>query len=140
MIGIVVCTHGAAGRGLVQSAEMICGKQDNVSIVSYEMGDTIEDLRNLIICDLKELNQVDGILILTDIKGGTPFNVIVGIIRDAPQYRLLTGVNVPMLLEVFINRSNITLPTLTEKAVVAANNGIYQYISVNENMAEDEEF
>ncbi|WP_436667205.1 PTS sugar transporter subunit IIA [Latilactobacillus sakei] len=137
MIGVVICTHGAAGRGLVQSAEMICGVQENVAVVSYEMGETVEMLQQHIVTEFSKMASMDSLLILTDIKGGTPFNVMVNIIRDDPRYRLLTGINTPMLLELFINRTQMAFPELAEKLIQSGKKGIYQYVVETEDIDED---
>lgn len=137
MIGVVICTHGAAGRGLVQSAEMICGVQENVAVVSYEMGETVEMLQQHIATEFSKMASMDSLLILTDIKGGTPFNVMVNIIRDDPRYRLLTGINTPMLLELFINRTQMALPELAEKLIQSGKKGIYQYTITTDAVDED---
>ena len=137
MIGVVICTHGAAGRGLVQSAEMICGQQAHLAVVSYEMGETTEALRQQINESFASFEPLSEIFVLTYIKCGTPFNVMVDIIRDAPQYRLVSGVNLPMLLELFINRDNLALDTLADKVLASGQKGIYQYTVSNEDADED---
>lgn len=101
------------------------------------MGETTEALRQQINKSFASFEPLSEIFVLTDIKGGTPFNVMVDIIRDAPQYRLVSGVNLPMLLELFINRDNLGLDALTDKVLASGQKGIYQYTVSNEDADED---
>lgn len=127
LLGILVCSHGMAAKGMVDSAEMICGQQKNLGTVAFKNGETLDHLSENIKQQLKSLNKLPGTLILTDIKGGSPFNVLVNIIRNNERYQLITGVNLPMLLEALINRQQNDLATLTQKVLIAGNNGIYHY-------------
>ena len=114
MQAIYVCTHGKTALEMVKSAEMICGKQKNVGSTFFEVGESIEDLTTRIKVDLNKLDLTDGILFLTDIKGGTPFNTIASFLQTYADAYLLAGVNIPILIELFIKRT-------TEKIVFDEN-------------------
>lgn len=137
MINVIVCTHGTAGKGLIQSTEMICGQQKHLAVISYKMGETTESLRQQINESITSFESLSEIFILTDVKGGTPFNVMVDIIRNNPRYCLISGVNLPMLLELFINRKNMTLDELADKVIDSGKNGIYKYIFTNNDTDDD---
>lgn len=138
LLGILVCTHGMAAKGMINSAEMICGQQTNLRTVAFKNGETLDQLSENIKRQLNSLHNQQGTLILTDIKGGSPFNVLVGIIRNNEQYQLITGVNLPMLLEALINRQQDGLIALTKKVLIAGHKGIYHYKFVSSKKLEEE--
>lgn len=102
---IYVCTHGKAALEMVSSAEMICGLQENIGSTFFEIGESPEDLTRRIKNDLEKLCTDEGILFLTDIKGGTPFNVIAQMLKQYSEVHLLSGVNIPILVDIFIKRN-----------------------------------
>lgn len=127
MKAVFVCTHGHAAEELIHSAELICGEQENVGYTDFKVGETLETLHNKIMNELSQLEMKDGILMLTDLKGGTPFNVLVGILFSMPRVELLTGVNIPMLLETFISREALPLESLVAQVYESGRSGIYRY-------------
>lgn len=104
MQAIYVCTHGKTAIEMIKSAEMICGEQKNVRGTFFEVGESLEDLLFRVQKDLKEMDIEEGILFLTDIKGGTPYNTIVQILSQYKNVELLAGVNIPILVDIFIRR------------------------------------
>ncbi|MBC6297576.1 PTS sugar transporter subunit IIA [Listeria sp. FSL L7-1517] len=137
MKAIFVCTHGNAAKELIQSAEMICGMQENTSSVSFEVGESADNLQAKIIAEVEKLDRTEGILFLTDLKGGTPFNVLVQLLGNYSQTELITGVNIPLLLEVFLGRESLPLTELAKQAVETGRVGIYQYEAPLEEIEED---
>ncbi|MBT0133927.1 PTS sugar transporter subunit IIA [Listeria seeligeri] len=137
MKAIFVCTHGNAAKELIHSAEMICGIQENTSFVSFDEGESAENLQTKIIAEVEKLDLTEGILFLTDLKGGTPFNVLVQLLADYHQTELITGVNIPLLLEVFLGRATFTLAELAKQATDTGKLGIYQYVTPVEEVEED---
>lgn len=137
MTGVLICTHGNSATELLKSAEMICGKQDNCQTVKFEMGEDLDKLLN----DLdQKIGLLSGsIICLTDLKGGTPFNMLIKLIEKYPSMEIVTGVNIPMLLELFINREQVSSSNLVKMIVEAGKIGIYQYCK-DALFAEDEEF
>lgn len=137
MIGVLICTHGNSAQELLKSAEMICGKQKNCQTVGFEMGESIEKLQ-------KKLDKKLGLLsipviCLTDLKGGTPFNTLVKLNEKYTEMDIITGVNIPMLLELFINREQLPFSELIAIVLEAGQSGIYHFQSTS-NMGDDEEF
>ncbi|WEV43251.1 PTS sugar transporter subunit IIA [Lactobacillus sp. ESL0684] len=135
-MGILICTHGNSAKELLQSAEMICGTQKDCQTVKFEMGESLDQLQN----DLKaKLDSLQGpVLCLTDLKGGTPFNTLVKLIKDYPDMEIVTGVNIPMLLQLFINREQMPLEKLLDSVIEAGQTGIYRYS--NTTSGDNEEF
>ncbi len=137
MTAIFVCTHGSAAKELIRSAEMICGTQENIRSVSFEVGETPENLKEKILKEVDQLDVEKGILFLTDLKGGTPFNVLLTMLQNFKQTELVTGVSIPLLLEVFLSRENTPLNELAKQAAKAGAAGIYQYTAPAEQIEED---
>lgn len=108
MVGIVILTHGALGLELLRTAEMIIGKQDKVDILSVQNGSSLSDLASSL-DSLKEKYQSDGLLILTDMFGGSPSNVAMAYL-DNKNVEVITGVNLPMLIKAFTIRKDTSSP------------------------------
>lgn len=112
MIGLVVATHGNLGSELLESAQMIIGPVKNALSVSVTPEKSMEDVRSAIAEAVSKVG-VDGrgVLIVTDMFGGTPANV--GMTFLEPQtVEVLTGVNLPMLLKFFNSQENLGLDEL----------------------------
>jgi len=141
MIPILVCCHGGSAPKLVETAEMIAGKQDVCESVEFLMGESLDKLKGDIKTKLSKLNNPNDVLCLVDLKGGTPFNVLVQMTEDYPGLDIVTGVNIPMLLQTFIQRpSSVSKEELMNSIIDAAHKGIYEFEkepSVNDS---DEEF
>jgi PTS system mannose-specific IIA component len=117
---IFIITHGEFGKYLIKSAELILGQQKGVKAISIEPGKTPEELLNEIKTEIDKLEDSSEILFFTDIIGGTPFNSIIPFLKEE-NHECVTGVNLPMLLEVLTNVNNMNLKKL---AVLAYNKGI----------------
>ena len=116
-IAVVITTHGHAAKALLATAEMIIGAQDNVRCVDFVLGENGEVLAGKIRAAAAELDTSGGLLLLVDLWGGTPFNASSGIAHDDANTEVVTGVNVPMLVSVLMEREDITaLPELTALA------------------------
>ncbi|MGM0212863.1 PTS sugar transporter subunit IIA [Enterococcus sp. AZ109] len=114
MSAILLGSHGNYAVEALKSAEMIIGEQTNVS--SFSLSETM-DLAMTIEAAQKSFDRLEkeqGTLILVDLMGGTPANVATIIKRKNPNVRLLTGFNLPLLIETFMNRETKNLDELTE--------------------------
>ncbi|MBI2385466.1 MAG: PTS galactitol transporter subunit IIBC [Elusimicrobia bacterium] len=118
MINFIVVTHGEFGAYLVEAAEGIVGRQaQGVRVVATSSRQSIEDIRRRIERALAELAGPDGVLVFTDMPGGTPNNVSFPLIRDEKNVEMISGVNLYMLVSAFSGRSQLPLPRLVEKVV-----------------------
>jgi PTS system mannose-specific IIA component len=109
MIGIVVASHSNMGQALVSAAEMILGPQTHIETVTINREDGVDAIRNRFAQAIALAKDVDGrVLILTDLFGGTPSNIGFSFLEPG-KVEVLTGVNLPMLLKAFTNRSNLSL-------------------------------
>ena len=112
MIGVLVITHGNMGNELIKAAEMIKGPLTGVYAVSVNSERGVDDIRKEINSAMKKIDAGDGILILTDLFGGTPSNISLSFMKEE-KVEVLTGVNLPMLLKLDIRKEK----TLSEAAL-----------------------
>ena len=96
MIGIVLVTHGNLARGLIAALEHVVGPQQCVSAVCIGADDDMEKRRAEILESVKACDTGDGVIVLTDLFGGTPCNLAISIMGHA-RIEVLAGVNLPML-------------------------------------------
>lgn len=97
MIGKLVLTHGGLARELLNAAKVIAGNTDGFEALSLEWNDNFEVARAKVAAAVARLEQGEGVLILTDMFGGTPCNVALTF-QQAGKIEILTGVNLPMVL------------------------------------------
>ena len=97
MIGVVVVTHGQLATELVNAAEMIVGDLPRFAAVSIGWHEDTDDARHDIAQAIERVKQADGVLILTDMFGGTPSNLAMTFLGDGIE--VITGVNLPMLIK-----------------------------------------
>lgn len=98
MIGIVLVTHSQLGHSLIETAEFILGsKPDAVTSVSINVKENVDELRDNISKAIKQVDNKNGILILTDMFGGTPSNLSYSFLEDG-HVEVISGVNLPLLI------------------------------------------
>ena len=126
MFGIIVGTHGRFAEELVKSCEMICGEQSNVRAVTLVPGEGPDDVVAKYEAAIKELDCTDGVLFLNDLFGGSPYNAACRLVINNEKYGIVTGVNLPMLIEMvgaqMIDEGS-DIKELMEKAVEAGKAG-----------------
>ncbi len=98
MIGVVVVTHGQLATELVNAAETIVGDLPNFSAVSIGWHEDVQDARDAIAAAIERVRQPGGVLIATDMFGGTPSNLGITFL-EPDQIEVVTGVNLPMLIK-----------------------------------------
>jgi PTS system mannose-specific IIA component len=108
MIGALITTHGNLGNELIKAAELIKGPLDNILHVSVDQTKNVEDLKKEISNAIKKLDKGKGVLILTDLFGGTPSNISLSFIKEG-KVEVLTGVNLPMVLKLSEVKEDTTL-------------------------------
>lgn len=112
MIGLVVATHGKLGEELLRSAEMIIGPVCNALSVTIDHQSALEEIREQIEeAIVKVAVDGQGVLIATDMFGGTPANVSMTFL-ETEQVDVLTGVNLPMILKFFNSQESVGLSEL----------------------------
>jgi mannose PTS system EIIA component len=111
MIGALVVTHGHLGQELVAAAEMIVGEISHIKAVSIGWHDDVNDARKDIEGRITEVDGGSGVLLLTDMFGGTPSNIALSF-HDPGKVDVLTGVNLPMIIKIAAQREGDTLESL----------------------------
>lgn len=118
MIGVLVVTHGALGTEMVTCAENVVGKQGSVLSLGLTGSESPDGFEGRLLKSLTELDSPAGVLVLSDMLGGTPCNVCLRLARDpARHFELVTGVNLPMLITALANRHYMPLAQLAQKLV-----------------------
>lgn len=123
LIGILIVTHGEFGKELLKSSELILGKQENVLCLGLNEGDDVLKLKDKVKKSIEKLDDGEGVLVLTDMFGGSPSNVTAANLREL-DFKYLTGVNLPMLIESLTSRQNCSLKELADKSFKTAIDGI----------------
>ncbi len=112
MIGIVVVTHCHLGKELISAAELVVGEDlKQFESVSIDPKEGSEEIRQKIIAAIRKVDQGQGILILTDMYGGTPSNISLSFLEEN-KIEVITGVNLPMLLKLATYQNEMNLETL----------------------------
>lgn len=108
MIGVLITTHGNLGCELIKAAELIRGSLKGIIHVSIDPTKGVEDLQKEISTAIKKLDKGQGVLILTDLFGGTPSNISLSFLKEG-KVEVITGVNLPMLLKLPDIREGMSL-------------------------------
>lgn len=112
MIGIVIVTHGQFGDALIDAAKLILGsKPDHLVSVSIDLSNNADKLREKISIGIDAVNEQMGILILTDMFGGTPSNLSYSFLEEG-KVEVISGVNLPILIKAINTRNDMELEKL----------------------------
>ncbi len=124
MIALIIASHGELAEKLVATSEMIFGKQENVGAVNFLPGENFDNLKNKYEEELNKLDTTDGVLFLVDIFGGSPFKVASSIVLEKDNMDVITGMSLPMLLEIYKTRDYLNLEQVVKFAKETAQAGI----------------
>lgn len=105
MVGAVVITHGRLAEALVEAAEAITGKMEKVKTVSVANTDSTDGIRGVVSAAIKEVDSGNGVVVFTDMFGGTPTNIALSLMNSG-KVEVITGVNLPMLIKFVGHRSD----------------------------------
>ncbi len=125
MIGLVLVTHGRLAIELVSALEHVVGPQESVATVCIGPDDDMEQRRAEIVIKAAEVETGSGVIVLTDMFGGTPSNLAISIM-DKGNIEVIAGVNLPMLIKLGSNRVSATL----DDAAVEAQDAGRKYINI----------
>ena len=125
MIGIVLVTHGRLAAEFLSALEHVVGPQDQVAAVCIGPEDDMEKRRREILDRVDEVDEGDGVVLLTDMFGGTPSNLAISVM-DRQNLEVIAGVNLPMLIKLASVRDGEPLA----EAVRAAQEAGRKYINV----------
>lgn len=125
MIGLVLVTHGRLASEFVVAMEHVVGRQDAVAAIDIGADDDMEARRRDIADAIAAVNKGDGVIVLTDLFGGTPSNLAISLMK-AGEVEVIAGINLPMLIR--LEKARRTLGV--GEAVAAARDAGRKYISV----------
>lgn len=125
----MIGTHGVAAEQLLRTTEMLIGEQENVSFIDFIPGENADTLFDKYTQKLTDLDTSKGVLFLVDTWGGSPFNAASRIVNENSNYDIITGVNVPMLVETFMCRDDD--PSMNELITVALETGRGGFVHLN---------
>jgi len=111
MIGIIIVAHGTLAQAFLQTMEMIIGPQENCEIICIDSIDKFEQARLDLEQAIKRVDSGSGVIILTDMFGGTPSNLSLSFLKEK-KVEVVTGINLPMLLKLQSLRQNHPLEEL----------------------------
>jgi len=125
MIGLVLVTHGHLADELISAMEHVVGPQDKVEAVCIGADDDIEQRRSDIISAVKTVSTKDGVVLVTDMFGGTPSNLAISIMGKS-KLEVFSGVNLPMLVKFASCRDKENL----EECVIKIQESGKKYINI----------
>lgn len=131
MIGLILVTHGRLAEEFLVALEHVVGPQRNIATVCIGPRDDMEGRRKEIATAIKQVDDGKGVIILTDLFGGTPSNLSISLL-DAGSVEVIAGVNLPMLIRLDSARKNMNV----REAVAAAREAGRKYISVASEVLE----
>ena len=109
MIGVVLATHGELGQAFIGAMEMIVGAQERVAALSLQVADRLEDATARLQEAIASADEGDGVLVLTDMLGGTPSNLCLALIGGQRPVEVISGASLPMLLKAVQVRREVEL-------------------------------
>ncbi len=131
MVGFLIATHGGLAEGLLNSIQLITGKQEKLRLISIDWETDVERFGQEIIEQVISLDDGNGVIIFTDIKMATPYNRAVmasQTLKPNHLYKVISGVNLPMLLEaISIRMQKQNLEEICQAALRAGTEGISEF-------------
>ena len=115
MIGMVLVTHGRLAAEFIGALEHILGPQENVAAICIGPDDDMEQRREDILRSVADVDDGDGVVVLTDMFGGTPSNLAISIMKEA-KVEVIAGVNLPMLIKLSDMRDGHSMAEAVEQA------------------------
>src|SRR5690606_24076767 len=125
MIGMVLVTHGALAAEFKSALEHVVGPQEQIETVAIGPDDDMEERRNDILKCVDVADQGDGVVILTDMFGGTPSNLAISVMQSR-EVEVIAGVNLPMLVKLARVRQDLDIKSAVREAAEAGR----KYINV----------
>lgn len=124
----LIITHGLFGKELLNSVEMIMGEQEDVKALGLSLGESVDELRNTAEGIILE-NQKAGLdtILLVDILGGSPSNVALYLLKKYNNIKLITGVNMLVLIEFLQSRESNELDDLINLMINSGTDGIKKF-------------
>ncbi len=123
MIGILIATHGNLGQEFLKTASIIIGKPEKAEALSLAYDDDVMELKDTVAEKIKNMDDGDGMIVFTDLFGGSPSNSVAANLRDI-QFKAITGLNLPMLIECINMREDMEIEELTDHLKEVGKDGV----------------
>ena len=117
MIGFLIVSHGNFSQGVLSAVEMIYGKAQRVEYLSLQPDQSPEEFKEEVDLKISTLDQGEGIIIFTDVQGGTPFNICSNIAIQNELIEVITGFNLVMIIEALTLREREDIKNLSREIV-----------------------
>ena len=124
-IGGVIVSHGKVANELLAAAETVVGKLDHITAVSIGWNDNVETAKNDIARAIKKVTKGNGVILLTDMFGGTPTNISAMFLADG-DVEVVTGVNLPMVIKLASQHRETLLMEMAKEVVEQGKQAIYR--------------
>lgn len=116
MIGVVLVTHGALAQEFRTALEHVVGKQEKFATISIQPCDNIESRRDDIVGAIEEVDDGEGVILVSDMFGGTPSNLAISMM-DREKIEVIAGANLPMLIKIASMRKDRSLDDTVAQAL-----------------------
>lgn len=113
MFGVVICAHGKLAHEFVHTVEFITGARDQIKAVAIDHELDVESARHQIDAAIRSVDTGDGVIVCTDLFGGTPSNLCLSFLDDH-KIEIIAGVNLPILLKAVSMREKLELKQVVE--------------------------
>ena len=138
MVGIVIATHGNLAEQLLTTATAIVGDAKQVDTLSITANEDVDNIRKNLSDAIQKVDTGDGVLILTDMFGGTPSNISLSFLNEK-KVEVLTGVNLPMLVKLISMTERDDLYALSKQIEIYGKNNIYLASEILKNRTQKKE-
>ena len=141
MIGLIISGHGNFASGMVSSLTLIAGTPTQCVTLDFIEGDTTDRLEAAMEEAIESLNECEGVIMCTDLAGGSPFKSACIVSAGNPKVEVLAGCNLPMLIEMSLMRQfEMDVRHLADKAVKTGKDQIlrFEYVAIEKHQADDD--
>lgn len=124
MVGFILASHGDLAEGIYSSAQMVFGEAEELQVVTFHNGETLDDLRGNLLQAVEKLSDKENILFMVDLFAGSPYNQAFQLCAEHPGWAIITGLNLPMLAQAYGDRDMATAGEIAKDLVSASREGI----------------
>ncbi len=133
MIGVLILTHGELAAGYLSALKLITGEAENIDTLGLYHETSIENYKEEVAAKMLKMNQGEGVIVFCDIFGASPYNVTAQNyqrLKDKVNYRSITGVNLPMVIEAVCSRETMELDELAKYIQTVGKAGIKELFEI----------
>lgn len=134
--GVIIAAHGEYAKGLKSGLDLVVGQMSNLRVVNFLEGDTYDTIDKALNEAYNDLKDFNNILVITDLKGGTPFNRSVSLFNDKDNVRVLSGLNFALTYQALISEEEDIDKYLNE--VIETGKESIDYFAILEKEEDDE--